>query len=73
MYNENKELIEYEVEKKILDHKNEIYQENIAEQLVNKGLGEEIKQTLNRPYKITKFQLFKMRLKNIRNRIIDVL
>lgn len=73
MYNENKELAEFEMEKRVLEHKNELYQENIAEELVNKGLGSEIKQTLNNPYKITRFQLFKMKLKNIRDRIIDVL
>jgi hypothetical protein len=73
MYDERKELKDSQVEKEILEQKNDLLQINMADELINRGVGEEIIKTLNNPYKITKLQLFKIKMKSAINRIFDVL
>lgn len=73
MYNISKELEEAEVEQKAFEIKNAAYQNDIARKLSIGGLGDEIRQTLNNPVKITKFKLFKIKVKNFIKNIIDVL
>lgn len=69
---ESKEMLELENEKKQFEAKASAYQNDIARMLTN-GLGEDIKHALNNPIRITKYQFFKFKVKNIINRILDVL
>lgn len=73
MYNEKKELDEFEIEKKVLQNKNNIYQNNIVDSLINNGLGNEIRQTLKNPIKLSKFDLFKIKVNNFLNKLFDIL
>lgn len=72
MYNEKKESKEFENEVKQFEYKYSTYQNEIARQLVG-DLGNEIKETLRNPMRITRFQLFKTNMKNLIKRIVDVL
>jgi len=73
MYNEKKELDELQIESKVLEIKTEAYKNSIVEKLENQNFGDEIRHTLRNPIIITKFQLFKMKLKNFKDRLLDVL
>lgn len=73
MYNEKKELINLDQEKKVFDIKNESYKNDFAIKLTKNGLGDEIKYTLKNPIKITKWKSFKINFKNFVNLILDIL
>ena len=73
MYNESKELEEFNKEKIVLEAKNSSYQNDIANKLINENLGIEIHQTLSNPIKITKFQIFMFKIKKIISLIINTL
>jgi len=72
MINEINEIKEAEAEKLILDRKNDIYKNNLAEQLVN-GLGEKMFEQIKNPIIPTKFQIFKNKFKKLINDLLEVL
>lgn len=72
IYNKDKELAELELDKKVFEHKNDVYQSSLAKQLTE-GLGDEIKWTLNNPVKISKLQMLRLNIKKIIKDIFDVL
>lgn len=73
MYDIQKEFKESEKENKIFEVKNESYQNDIANKLITGGLGSEIKFILNNPIKISRFKIFKFKIKSFIKNIIDVL
>ena len=66
------EAIDIDIERRKAEYKISSYQNEIASQLLN-GLGDEIKQTLSYPVKLSRFQILKIKIKNFVKRIIDVL
>lgn len=73
MYDIQKEFKESEKENKVFEVKNESYQNDIANKLITGGLGSEIKFILNNPIKISRFKIFKFKIKSFIKNIIDVL
>lgn len=66
------QAIDIDIEDEKAEYKISSYQNEIASQLLN-GLGDEIKNTLRRPVKVSRFQILKIKIKNFVKRIIDVL
>lgn len=73
LINETKELAESESERLMLEKKSDIYKDSIIEEIINKGLGSSIRDTLRSPIKITRFQIFKFKLKSALKKILNVL
>jgi len=69
----SEEIKEYENEKKVLENKTEYSKNVLVEDLLYNGVGKEIKNTLSNPYKVTKFKLFKIKLKKIIKDILEAL
>jgi len=72
IYNKEKELLEAESEK----YKSELTIETEREILaktIKSGLGDEIRHALKNPIKISKYDLFKFRMKNKINSILNAL
>lgn len=72
MYNENKEIAEFESEKEQLELKTYNYQNSIAEHLTDE-LGADIRKTLANPIKITRFKLFKIRITYFFKSLLEIL
>jgi hypothetical protein len=70
---EDKELKEFESEKISLDLKNRVYQNSIAEELMNGGLGNDIMFRLNNPIKISKYKQFKLNTKFLFKKLFEIL
>jgi hypothetical protein len=73
MYNEKKELEALKMEQEISNVQTEAYKDNMVDNLIRRNLGNEIKNTLNNPIKITRFKLFKIRLGGFFKNLFDVL
>lgn len=73
MYNEKKELLELDKERLAFENEQKAYQYGLSEDLNNYGLGDDILNTLKNPPKISKFKLFKYRIKMLTQNILDVL
>ena len=73
MYNENKELADFKLESQILENKTEIYKDEFINSLTNKKLGNDIKDTLSNPIKISKFKIFKIKTSNLIKDIFRIL
>jgi hypothetical protein len=73
MYSEKKELEEFQTEILVLETKTESYKNSMVESLVNSNLGNNIRETLRNPVKVTRFQIFKMKLKDFKDRLLDIL
>jgi hypothetical protein len=73
MYNEKKELEALKMEQEISKVQTEAYKDNMVDSLIRRNLGNEIKNTLNNPIKITRFKLFKIRLSGFFKNLFDVL
>ena len=73
MYNKDKEIHELEMEKKILQYKNDTYQESLAKSLKDDGLGDEIIKTLRKPVKQSKINILRVKINKIIKSIFDVL
>lgn len=73
MYDEELELKELKKEENILDDKNESYKSQFAEKLLYGGLGDEIINQLSSPYKVTRTQLLKIKIKNFFKTLFEIL
>ena len=73
MYNNEKELRDFELENQILIKKNELYQSQISDSLINGNMGCDIKNTLNKLKKPSKFKLFKLRITSLFKTIFNAL
>jgi len=73
MINELNEIKDAESEKLILDKRNDIFRNTLADQLLNKGLGEKMINQLKNPITPTKFQVFKTKVKRFFNNLFEVL
>ena len=70
---EDKEIKEFEAEKIALDVKTRVYQNSIAEELMNGGLGNDIIYRLKNPIRISRYQSFKLKLKYYLKTLFEVL
>ena len=68
-----KELKGLENEKSILPTQVDVYKNAFADKLVYGKLGDEIKNTLKNPVKISRWQIFIMKYKNFINRLMEIL
>ena len=73
MFNEQKEIKDFESEKLVLDKKLEIYQNNLVEELTSGGLGSDIIHRLKNPIRLTKYQVFKNKINTFINKLFNVL
>jgi len=73
MDDKEKELKEFKIEQQVLEMKTEAYKNSMVEGLLRSKLGDEIRETLRNPIKITKFKLFRMKLKSFMKRLFDAL
>jgi hypothetical protein len=73
MYNEKKEIEALKIEQEISNVQIEAYKDDMIDSLIRRNLGDEIKNTLNNPIKITRFKFLKMRLSGFFKKLFDVL
>lgn len=66
---ETKEVEQLENEIKLLDSKNEIFKNKFSDDILN-GMGLEIKNTLKNPIILSKFDIFKLKVKSFLKKLI---
>lgn len=72
IYNASQELEGLKTDIHTFEIKNEAMKEQLANDLIT-NLGSSIKETLNNPIKLTRFDMFKYKIKKIFNTLIEIL
>ena len=67
------ELKGLQSDKNILPTQVEVYKNAFADKLLYSKLGNDIKHTLKNPVKLTRWQIFKMKFNNFKNRLLEIL
>lgn len=72
-YDEQGELKKLLVEKNTFEREITKQRSRIIQDLIDNGLGEEIKYSINKPLKFTKWQLFRIKIKLFFQKLFEVL
>ena len=72
-YDEQGELKKLLVEKNTFEREISKQRSRIIQDLIDNGLGNEIKQTINKPLTFTKWQLFRIKFKLFFQKLFEVL